>query len=373
LRDLLNRFLTAKKHLVDSGELAARTWGDYKGTCDRISAAFGLSRLVVDLATDDFEKLRAQLTKRLGPVALGNEIQRVRTVFKFAFNASCIDRPVRFGPHFRRPSQKPLRKARHARGVRMFEAEELHKVLAAAGVQMKAMILLGVNCGFGNADCGTLPLSALDLECGWVHFPRPKTGIDRRCPLWPETVEALRAALAKRPTPKGEAHTQLVFITAKGGSWFKVGASPDSLMARPKAKRQIDNPLSKEMAKTLKATELRRSGLNFYALRHTCETIGGEAKDQVALDHIMGHVRDDMGSVYRERISDERLQAVTGHVRRWLFDLPEPGKANGKGQPVSVWMDAEGNPVPEGTPGARLHVSCRRPSLDPESALHRLP
>ena len=61
----------------------------------------------------------------------------------------------------------------------------------------------------------------------------------------------------------------------------------------------------------------------FGALRHTFETIGGEAKDQVAVDHIMGHARDDMASVYRERISDERLRAVTDHVRAWLFPKPE--------------------------------------------------
>ena len=67
---------------------------------------------------------------------------------------------------------------------------------------MKAMILLGINCGFGNADCGNLPVAALDLDGSWVDYPRPKTGINRRCPLWPETVEALRVAFAKRPAPK---------------------------------------------------------------------------------------------------------------------------------------------------------------------------
>ena len=33
----------------------------------------------------------------------------------------------------------------------------------------------------------------------------------------------------------------------------------------------------------------------------------------------MGHVRDDMASLYRERISDDRLRAVVQHVRNWLF------------------------------------------------------
>ena len=57
------------------------------------------------------------------------------------------------------------------------------------------MILLGINCGFGNHDCGTLPKSAIDLEAGWVNYPRPKTAIERRCPLWPETIEAIREAI----------------------------------------------------------------------------------------------------------------------------------------------------------------------------------
>jgi len=60
-------------------------------------------------------------------------------------------------------------------------------------------------------------------------------------------------------------------------------------------------------------------GRNFYALRHTFETIGGDSRDQIAVDAIMGHARDDMASGYREWISDERLIAVTNHVRGWLF------------------------------------------------------
>ena len=84
----------------------------------------------------------------------------------------------------------------------------------------------------------------------------------------------------------------------------------------------FDDAISKEMAKLLKGLGLRRPGLNFYSLRHTFETIGGGARDQVAVDHIMGHARDDMASVYRERISDDRLKAVTDHVRKWLFGAP---------------------------------------------------
>ncbi len=46
----------------------------------------------------------------------------------------------------------------------------------------------------------------------------------------------------------------------------------------------------------------------------------GESRDQVAVDAIMGHSREDMASVYRERIGDDRLRAVAEHVRQWLLE-----------------------------------------------------
>jgi integrase len=58
---------------------------------------------------------------------------------------------------------------------------------------------------------------------------------------------------------------------------------------------------------------------NFCTLRHTFRTVADEAKDQVAIDFVMGHARDDMASVYRERIADERVESVVAHVRVWLW------------------------------------------------------
>jgi hypothetical protein len=170
VRDLVNRFLTTKRHLVDTQEITPRTFADYHGTCERIGTTFGLTRLVDDLAADDFERYRTAVARSWGPVALGNEIQRVRTVFKYGFDAGLIDKPIRYGPAFKRPTKKVLRKARNEKGPRIFEAAEIRKLLKAARPQLRAMILLGVNAGFGNADCGTLPLSALDLEGGWSHI-----------------------------------------------------------------------------------------------------------------------------------------------------------------------------------------------------------
>jgi integrase len=305
VKTVANAFLNHKKSLMDAGELSPRSWDDYKATTDLIVGRFGAGRLAADLRPDDFAALRKHLAKSVGPVRLGNTIQRVRSVFKHAYDAELLDRPVRFGPGFKRPSKKVLRVHRAEQGKKLFAADEVRRLIDAAGVPMRAMILLGVNAGMGNSDCGNLPLSAVDLDAGWIDYPRPKTGMPRRCPLWPETVEALRAALARRPTPKKAEHAELFFITKRGLSW---------------SKDTRDNPVSQEMGKLLRALGINgRKGLGFYTLRHTFRTVADESKDQPATDFIMGHEVAHMSSVYRETISDERLRAVTDHVRRWLF------------------------------------------------------
>jgi len=130
-------------------------------------------------------------------VSLGNGVSRARVVFNFAFNDGHIDRPVRFGALFKRPTKQVLRRERKRKGPRMFEASEIRKMLQATDGQLKAMLLLGINCALGNHDCASRSQTALDR--GWVNYPRPKTGIDRRIPLWSETVAALREALKSRP------------------------------------------------------------------------------------------------------------------------------------------------------------------------------
>ena len=189
---------------------------------------------------------------------------------------------------------------------------------------MKAMILLGINCGLGNSDVANLPTGAVDLTAGWLDYPRPKTGVARRCPLWPETVQAVKAAIDERPTPNDQAHAGLIFITEYGRKWATATMSePDADTGH--VKNYSSDPVTAEFSKLLVTLELKRPGLSFYALRHTFETIGGDSRDQVAVDAIMGHVRDDMASLYREKIEPARLLAVTNHVHAWLWPkTPKP-------------------------------------------------
>ena len=159
------------------------------------------------------------------------------------------------------------------------------------------------NSDYGNSDIGTLPLSALDFERGWLTYGRPKTGIARRCPLWPESIASLKEWLPKRPDGANGDGDGILFVTVREGSW---------------AKDIADSPITKETRKLLD-----RLGIgghrNFHALRHTFQTIGDGSKDFVAVRAIMGHADADIAAAYREKIDDDRLRAVAEHVRTWLF------------------------------------------------------
>ena len=306
VKDLANAFLAHKQDSVDAGELSPRTWRDCKYTCDLLVSELGKRRLVTDIGPADFAKIRRTMAKRWVLHGLAKHIQGVRSIFKYALEAELIEKPVRFGPGFKRPSKKNFRLEKAKQETKLFTAEEIRKMLDAASPSMKAMILLAINCGYGNADCGTLPVRAMDLDAGMIVFPRPKTGLDRRCPMWPETVAAVKQWLAVRPAPKGDTDTDLVFVTVRGGSWFKEAS---------------DNPISKETAKLLKKLKINGSR-NFYTLRHTHRTIADAACDQRASGYIMGHVDESMASHYVERIADERLLRVSETVRTWLFGTP---------------------------------------------------
>ena len=315
LRVLCNAFLNTKRRAMEAGELAPRSFHEYRQTTDALIGHFGKDRRVDDLQPVDFEKFRAKLATKYSTASLKNKINGFRMVFKYAHDQRLIDSPVNYGQSFNRPSAKSIRKARNEAGPKLFEADELHRILEACDPIMRAMVLLGANAGFGNADVANLPRSAIDLDSGWIEFPRVKTEIPRRVPLWPETGEALREALDRRPRAADATDDGMVFLTSQGNRWTRIQPSK----ADPNRMVPVD-ALSQKFAKLLKSLEINgRNRLNFYTLRHIFETIGGESKDQVAVNAIMGHVDPSMAAVYRERIADERLHAVVDVVRRWLW------------------------------------------------------
>lgn len=227
------------------------------------------------IGSDDFLRLKAAFAKGkqgqlVSPVSLKRSIGMARMVFNFANEElePPLAKPVRYRKALKAPPAKSLRQVRNQVGERLFTAEEIRALLEIAKPQLKAMIYLGINCGFGNGDCAALPIAQVDLANGWHTFWRPKTQVARRCPLWPETAAALYAVIRNRDSG-------LVFVTKYGNAWEGKGRA---------------DPISYEFRKLATKLKIDRKGVTtFYSLRRTFETIGATTGDQVAVDYIMGH------------------------------------------------------------------------------------
>lgn len=308
---LCDHFIDAKRRQVLAGELRSPTYQDYWHSCKRVVKFFGKRRAVESLRPSDFGKLREDMAKTLGPVRLGNEISRIRTLFRYAGpeESGLLEKPVRIGGEFRRPPKRVVRRVARESGPRWFQPAEVRALLRQSRGQLRAMVYLAINCGLGPRECGLLELADLDLDAGWLDHSRAKTEMPRRAKLWPATVRAIRRALHNRPTPRDPDLGSRIFITKYGRPWTH------------EADRV--NPVSQEFAKLQDACGVRVKGRGFYCLRHSYRTAADECGDQPAINLTMGHVDPSMGGIYRHTISDSRLEQVATTVREWLGKPPE--------------------------------------------------
>jgi hypothetical protein len=190
VKDVANAFLNAKDALLKAGELSPHTRANYQRAAVELVRHMGKTRLVADLDAEDFATLRNKMAKKWGPHRLAVTIQHIRSIFKHAFDAGPIPTPIRFGPGFKRPTKKTFRLHRAEQGPNLLSADEIQRLLAEAGTSLRAMILLGINCGFGNGDCANLPLTAHSLL---GVTPQQREGLgDRRLCAMQQGVEAGR-------------------------------------------------------------------------------------------------------------------------------------------------------------------------------------
>ncbi|XZE53013.1 hypothetical protein SH139x_004725 [Planctomycetaceae bacterium SH139] len=198
LHELVNRFLHAKREAVATGELVQKSWNVYQRVGQLILRVMGESRSAEDVDQEDFAKLRAEMASRMDLVSLANEVVRCRVVFNYGWKTKMLRQPpdygLDYGLAFAKPSKKALRINLGKNPKKLFRVTELRALIYAADPQLRAMVLLAINCGLGNTDCAQLRFGHLELARGWLEYGRPKTGVDRKAKLWPETVDAIGAA-----------------------------------------------------------------------------------------------------------------------------------------------------------------------------------
>ncbi len=303
--DIAENWIQGVQDLVDTGERSKRTLEEYKATAQFVIDQVGKARIAETLGPDDFKEIRRRLAKRYNLVGLTKRIIQVRTMFNTALEDGLLDKPIRYGTGFEPPSAKSLRNHRGKQGPKDFSAEEIRSMLKASNSTQRAMILLGVNAGLGNSDVADLHVSNLDLAKGWLDYPRKKTEVPRRCPLWPETIEAIKRSMQDRPkSSKG-----LVFVSVNGQDY--------------QDDERTGWRVTGEFRQILKKIDIA-DGRGFYGLRRTFQTIAEGCDDIIAVRAIMGHAdpQNDMSARYRQRITDERLQRAVETVRKWLLPIP---------------------------------------------------
>jgi integrase len=188
-----------------------------------------------------------------------------------------------------------------------FDSEQINKLLSAADVKMRAMVWLGLNCGFGCTDCSELKWFDLDIVNARVKLPRRKTGISRDLPLWPETIEAL-----EKIPKKGK----LVFYTARGNPFIQTLSKTDS---NGNFKYTTQNTITPKFSRLIKKAGLKvPKGTGFYTLRRTAATIAARSGDPFAVQRLLGHADLQMATRYVQDVS-KQTDRVIENSRKYVI------------------------------------------------------
>lgn len=313
LRQLVNRYLQLRRADMDAGQLHARTWADYRTILLAFAKFTGPALLATELDTRHIDAWASHLRDvvKSGPRRFNAARAHLFAFLRHSFAAPWI-LAFPLGVGFKRA---PKGRIRAIRKNRLVEPRHVRTLIDAADVQLRAMILLGINGGFGNTDCANLPRAAVDLDKGVISYSRIKTGIARTVPLWDETTAALRVVLASRP------NDDLVFRTRHGNLWVRTTFNAKGKPVPKDSLAQAFADLLESVSDLVAKQTLRQlyKGVGFYSLRHTFITYANEVRDSDARRHIMGRKLAGLDDDYVESFFLPRLRVVVDHVYARAF------------------------------------------------------
>lgn len=314
LQGLCDLFLMDRLESLSAGSIVHATIQGYEYYTRRLLSVISGERVVESLTPYDFQILRSKLSKPLNGqrqtiTAKSTEtaVTHIRAIFNFGAKNFYIKKslPELWGTKFEKPRRKQIRKESHQRANKVASRKEILAMIDFAEGAMKALILLGINCGLGCTDAGLIRFENIDFQSQKLNLPRNKTGEPRQAFLWPETIEAINESIKCRKEPTSPADNEFVFITDVGGSFKAEGHY---------------RPITRRISTITKLCKIKRDGLSFYSLRHTFQTIAdNETLDFVGVRAVMGHADSSISGNYRHGVTDERLKRIADAVRAWLF------------------------------------------------------
>lgn len=304
-KELANRFLAAQQANWQARETTLRCYRDWLGHFLKDHSRMLAANLTVEI----FAAWKLKLKDRgYAPQSINHYLNAVRSLYAFGVDTDLLVR----APRLRRIRNEPLAQVRAA-AKPLYSVDALSRLLAAAMPQMRAMILLGLNCGFGPKDNHDLTWD--DILDERVTLPRSKTGVSQTYLLWSESRAALavvkreRQALLARLKRRGRKRSDQghVFVTKYWRPWNR-------------------DAVAGEFRKLCEQAGLPCYG--FYRLRHCAST----ALSSVAMPHVhrkfLRHRRLQQQVTYTH-VPDAELDEATMKARMKLLGLaiPVPGRS----------------------------------------------
>lgn len=235
-----------KKTYIDPTTRKTKPWGNTQSKQagrikERQSNDFPLHQLTLQKIKDIIETWRSRPivkdgTTPITPSTAKNHIKQFKHFLWWLHDSD--DFRWKMPPEVERLSTKPHvggeEKARRSRPdqVKTFTLEELVIFYKYATPLVRLYVLLGLNCGFGPAEFGTLRLDEIFLhqrhghddlinyqttaEMSWIKRGRRKTGVYGEWLLWPETVEGIEWALEIRKKKPDFRPDALLCLTERG-------------------------------------------------------------------------------------------------------------------------------------------------------------
>lgn len=291
LKTALDEHLDRRLAESERGDIEYTSYLSDRDTCKLIIRSLGRHTPILDLGPTDYARLLASWSAHSVHTRRRN-VGYTKRIIRNVFERHGLGAPY-FGPDFKPPSDRALRKHRIAKGDRSLDREHVLRLINNADPRMRALLLLGINGGYGPTDVSHTMCSDVDLGRGRIDHTRKKTGVRRCVPLWPKTVEAIEPFMGE----------------------------PDQPLFRSRTGRPIvhdtTNPLSDWFRSLADSCALPNA--QFYDLRRTFRTIADQLGDDRYTRIVMGHTERDIDDIYKQQTFWPRLQRITDHVHAWLF------------------------------------------------------
>ena len=292
LKQLCDMYLKYQYSKLQANDLTASHHNEQIGSLNKLMAFLGQNIDINNISTLDLQNYKRRIQKsHVSVCRLNLHISIMKALFHWARKNDVLANI---------PNIDAISRGKIVHQEKFtFDPEQINKLLSAADVKMRAMIWLGLNCGFGCTDCAGLKWSDLDLVNDRVKLARKKTGISRDLPLWPETVGSLKNI------PK---IGKLVFYTSRGNPYIQTLLKSDG---NGNGKYTTLNTITTKFSRLIKRSGLDvPKGTGFYTLRRTAATIAARSGDPFAVQRLLGHADLQMATRYVQNVSAQTDKVI---------------------------------------------------------------